>query len=279
MLLNGEMTDQFFSRLVLGDKKTGAGTSKPALFLTIAASFVCALFASYVIYHVYLLKDMEIPALNKDSIMKKVQEYQLELRTGGDPFLKEGYTKIADVTAAPEDLSQPVVVVSEFKPPIDFESKPELLLEPEKLEKEPEKRKRDKRELITPVLTGNHTIVFRDVGESDASKIRVLAENNDLKLNIIGSTKKSSRKWQVYKENPASKKIVAGKKVSFIKSFNKRNDAVKYLQNNKIAGLVVSDTTYYDYYDIEVCCLGDEAAEKLARGSGVSMNKVKIIKK
>ncbi|PLX70978.1 MAG: hypothetical protein C0602_02790 [Denitrovibrio sp.] len=171
------------------------------------------------------------------------------------------------------------MVVSDYSPPIDYEKQPELLKEPVKLEGEPEKRKVDKRNLITPVLTGNYSIQFLDISEADAGKVRTLAENNDFNLTLIGSTKKSTRKWQVYKDSDNSSKVIAGRNVKYLRSFNSRSEAVKYLQKNKIAGLVHSDTTYFDYYDMEVCCLGEEAAEKLARGSGVSMNKVKIIKK
>ena len=156
---------------------------------------------------------------------------------------------------------------------------PELFIKPVPLEGEPKKRKRDKRVLVTPMFTGNFAIQFRDVNESDAGKVRLLAENNDFKLKIIGSTKKSSRKWNVYKEDDNSGVVIAGKNVKFVRKFKTRNAAVKYMQKHKIAGVVSSDTTYYDYYDMEVCCLGDEAAEKLARGSGINMNKIKILKK
>lgn len=73
--------------------------------------------------------------------------------------------------------------------------------------------------------------------------------------------------------------MIAGKNVKYVRTFKMKSDAVKYMQKKKIAGVVASSTTYYDYYDMEVCCLGDEAAEKLAHGSGISMKKIKILKK
>lgn len=279
MLLNGEMKDKLFSRVVLGEMKARASVSKLVLFLTVILSFICSLFASYVVYHVVLIKDISIPMLDKAAIEKKVAEYQLELRTGGDPYLKEGYTKVISVDRAAEDDTPPVVVVSEYEPPIDMEAKPELFTKPIELVGEPEKRKRDKKELITPVLTGNYSIQFRSIGDADAAKVRTLAGNNDFKLTMLGTAKKSSVAWNAYKEDPKSGTVIAGKRVAFIKSFGNRNDAVSYLQKRKIAGVVASRTTYYNLYDMEVCCLNDEAAEKLARGSGIPMDKIKIIKK
>lgn len=63
MLLNSENVDPFFSRVVLGESKERAGLSKLVLILTLFASMACALFASYVIYHVAILGDMNIPRL------------------------------------------------------------------------------------------------------------------------------------------------------------------------------------------------------------------------
>lgn len=279
MLLNGEMKDKFFSRVVLGEIKEGAGRTLLTPLLTVAASFVCAVFASYVIYHAVIVKDIYIPTIDKEMIKNKVAEYRLELRTGGDPYLKDGYTKIAAVETSTEAAAPSVVVVSEYEPPIDIESQPELFTKPVELTGEPEKRKRDKRNLITPILTGNFAIRFLDVNESDAVKVRTLAENNDFNINIIGSNKKSRVRWAAYRENPQSGTVIAGKNVTHLNTFSSRDAAVNYLQKRKIAGVVASRTTYYNYYDMEVCCLGEEAAEKLARGSGVSMSKVKIIKK
>lgn len=279
MLLSREISDQFFSRVVLGENGQRTGTSKLVLSLTAAASFVCSLFASYVLYHVIIVGDMTVPSINKKMIMDKVEEYKLELRTGGDPYLKDGYTRIAVVERTDENLTQPIVVVSEYEPPVDYEKQPELLTKPIELKGEPEKRKVDKRDLVTPVFTGNYSIRFLNVNESEAQKVRILAENNDFNITLLGSTKKSTRKWEVYKDDENSKKVIAGRNVRFVKTFNTRSDAVNYLQEKKIAGVVSSSTTYFDFYDMEVCCLRDEAAEKLARGSGVSMEKVKIIKK
>ena len=279
MLLNGDISDKLFSRVVLGETDKRTGPSRLVLSFTVAASFLCALFASYVIYNVVILKVNPLPFIDKNLIRNKVAEYKLELRTGGDPYLKDGYTRIAVLEQADGGTAQPVVVVSEYEPPIDYEAKPELFVKPVELTAEPEKRKRDKKALITPMFTGNYSIRFMDINESDASKVRVLADNNDFKLNLLGSTKKSRVQWQAFREDDSSSVSIAGKKVKYLRSFDSRQSAVNYLQKNKIAGLVSSKTTYYDYYDMEVCCLGDEAAEKLARGSGISMKKVKILKK
>lgn len=280
MLFTGEAADKLFSRVVLGEYDKRTGKSKLVLSLTIAASFVCALFASYVIKNGILIKDITIPAFDKNAIIRKVSEYKEELRTGGDPYLKDGFSKIADVAQAPmEEHVPPVTVESEYQPPINKETNPELFIKPVPLDGEPEKRKRDKRVLVTPMFTGNYAIQFRDVNETEAGKVRLLAENNDFNLNLIGSTKKAFRKWKVYKENDNSRTVIAGKNVSYLRTFKTEKAAVQYMQKNKIAGVVSSDTTYYDYYDMEVCCLGEEAAEKLARGSGITMAKIKILKK
>jgi hypothetical protein len=280
MLLAGESADKLFSRLVLGEDEQRTGRSLLVLSLTMAASFACALFASYVIYKVVITKDIVIPTFDKAAILQKVEDYKEELRTGGDPYLKDGFSKIANIAQSPmEDNASPVTVESQYKPPISVEKNPELFIQPVPLEGEPVKRKRDKRVLVTPMFTGNFAIEFRDINEADAAKVRLLAENNDFKLNIIGSTKKSTRKWNIYKEDDNSRIVIAGKNVKFVKTFQTRSAAVEYMQKHKIAGVVSSDTTYYDYYDMEVCCLGDEAAEKLARGSGINMNKIKILKK
>jgi len=279
MLLNGEMNDKFFSRVVLGETKERTGLPKLVLFMTITASFICALFASYVLYNVVDLNSITIPKIDKEMIKQKVAEYQLELRTGGDPYLKDGYTRIAIVDKAKDEPTQPVVVISEYEPPIDKESKPELFTKPVELTGEPEKRKRDKRVLVTPMYTGNYTIQFLDINEAEANDVKVLVKNNDFNLNVIGSTKKTQKHWMVYKDDSNSRTVIAGKNVSYIKTFDKQDDAVKYLQKHKLAGVVAGKTTYFNYYDMEVCCLGEEAAEKLANGSGVSRNKIKILKK
>lgn len=129
-------------------------------------------------------------------IINKVAEYQLEIRTGGDPYLKDGFTKIAVVESSDEDLTQPIVVVSEYEEPIDKEARPpDLFTAPIELTGEPKKRKRDKRELVTPMFTGgNYAIQFLDISESDAKKVKILADNNDFKLAKIGSNVKSSKK-------------------------------------------------------------------------------------
>lgn len=280
MLLNGESTDKLFSRLVLGELEQGAGSRKLALFMTMAASLVCAIFASYVIYNVVIVNKINIPLLNKEKIKAKVEAYKLELRTGGDPYLKDGFSRIAVVDKGTiETETPPITVVSKFQPPVDKEAKPELFTKPVELTGEPVKRKRDKRVLVTPMFTGNYSLRFTDVNESEAAKVRVLAEGNDFNLNIIGSTKKAFRKWKVYIEDNKSSTVIAGKKVRYLKTFDKKDKAVSYLKAKRIAGVVETDTTYYDYYDMEVCCLGEEAAQKLAHGSGVSMNKIKILKK
>jgi hypothetical protein len=279
MLLNGEMTDSFFSRVVLGKKDTGTGAKKPVLYVTLAASLICALFASYVIYYTYILNIPVVPFLDTKAIERKVAEYKLDLLTGGDPYLKDGYTRIVIVDESQTDIPQPVVVDSDYQPPVDKDARPDLYAKPVELTEEPEKRKRDKRVLVTPVYSGNFAIQFFDVDTVEAEKVRTLAKNNDFNLTTIGSTKKSSVRWNVYKEDDRSSILIAGRKVSFLKGFEKKSDAVKYLQDKRIAGVVASRTTYYDYFDLEVCCLGEEAANKLANGSGVSVNKVKIIKK
>lgn len=279
MLLNGEMKDKLFARVVLGESKEGAGISKLALFMTMTASLVCAVFASYVLYHVVLIKDIRIPILNKELIKKKVAEYQLELRTGGDPYLKEGYTRIVAVEQAPDKDAPPIVVVSDYQPPINIETQPELFTKPVELKGEPEKRKRDKRDLITPEVTGTFAIQFTDVNNDDVGKIRTLAGNNDLKLTVLATIRKSSVVWNAYREDRQSAKVIAGKHVRFDKSFSSRKEAVGYLQKGRYGGVVESRTTYYNHYNMEVCCLSDEAAQKLANASGVSTNKIKILKK
>jgi hypothetical protein len=280
MLMAGEMTDQLFSRVVLGIQEQRTGPSRLVLLLTMAASMVCALYASYVIYNVYINRVPDfVSTLDKEAIMAKYRAYKLQLATGGDPYLIDGYTKIAVVEQTEEEDSQPVVVVSEYQVPIDRDANPELFTKPVEITKEPEKRKRDKRALITPVLTGNYSIQFLDISEADANKVRVLAESNDFKLKRLGSTKKYTRRWNVYRESKNSKTIVGGKNVKFVRSFKSRGAAVKYLQQKNIRGVVASKTNYYNQYDMQVCCLGEEAAEKLARGSGINMRKIKILKK
>lgn len=279
MLLAGEMADKLFSRLVLDEFEERAGPSRLVLSLTMLASFTCALFASYVIYNVTFVSDMKFPSLDKQAILKKVEEYKLEIRTGGDPYLKKGYEKIAVIEQSIDDDGQPILVESEYKAPIDIEKQPELFIKPVELTEEPKARKRDKRALITPVFTGNNAIRFNKVTVNERAKIKVLAESNDFKMNLVGSVKKNIRKYLVYKVDKNGTKVIAGKKVRYLKTFKNRNDAVKYMKSTRVAGVVATDTTYYDLYDIEVCCLGEEAAEKLARGSGISMKKIKILKK
>jgi len=280
MLLSGETADKLFSRVVLGEYEERTSRSKLVLLMTMAASFACAVFASYVIYNVVITGTINVPRFDKDAILKKVAEYQLNVRTGGDPYLKDGFQKIADVESAPlDDNAPPIVVVSEYEPPIDRETNPELFTKPIELTGEPKKRKRDKRVLVTPMFTGNYSIQFLDITESEAAKVRLLAENNDFNLNVLGSTKKAFRKWKVFREDDNSHTVIAGKNVRYLKTFRTKSAAVSYMEKKKIPGVVSTDTTYSDYYDMEVCCLGDEAAEKLAHGSGVSMKKIKILKK
>lgn len=278
-LLTGEMNDKLFSRVVFGDSTSGAGISKPALFLTLAASFACAVFASYVIYNTVFMRGSAIPKLNKNAIIDKVKEYQLELRTGGDPYLKEGYTKIATVEKAPDGSAPPVVVISEYEPPVNKEANPELFTKPVDLHGEPEKWKRDKKkELIEPMVNDSYSILFRNIDNSDVAKVKTLVKNNDLKMKVVKTHHYKTVKWNAYKGDPGSGLVMAGKHVRFVKSFRSKNEAVKYLQKKRYGGVVMSKTTRYNHYDIRVCCLGDEAAEKLSTGSGVDTNKIKIIK-
>ncbi len=44
------------------------------------------------------------------------------------------------------------------------------------------------------MFTGNYAIQFLDISESDAKKVKILADNNDFKLAKIGSNVKSSKK-------------------------------------------------------------------------------------
>jgi len=261
MLLNGELKDDLFSQLVLG------------------GSFLTAIFASYFISIVYLDLDPPIPYFDKEAIKRKVAEYQLNKRTGGDEFLKSGYEKLGVVEQSLEGNTAAAYVESQFEFKEDNSRKPELFIKPLKLEGEPLRKKIDKSKLISPVLTGNNAIRFKTVSSKEMAIIKDIAVNNDLKYRKLGSSKKRSVVWQVYREDKSSSRIIGGKPVRYVKSFKRESQALRYIKSMKRRGVVTSKTTYTDYFDVEICCLGDEAAEKFARGSGISMKKIKIIKK
>jgi hypothetical protein len=279
MLLNGELSDELFNKLVLGEIEEKAGKFRPAFFLVIAASFICALFASYVIYNTYIKAESPIPFIDKDAVKRKMEAAEIEKRTGGDPFLKEGYQKLGVIEETETSKAAPFYIESENKEVEDVSDRPELYIKPIELKGEPLRKRRDQSNIISPVFTGNYAIVFRKLNTNQSAMIKKTALDNDLKYKVVGSSKKAVVKWKVYKENKNSGTVIGGKNVSYLKTFKNRSSAVKYLQKKKVRGVVASDTSYIDYFDMQICCLGEEAAEKLARGSGISMRKIKILKK
>ena len=133
---------------------------------------------------------------------------------------------------------------------------------------------------LCSLSAGYHTVkeLISQLTVQELGYVKTIAQENDLSISQIGGDKKVKTKWQVYLLDHTSKQIVSGRKARYIKSFSSSDAAMSYILRNNLKGLITTDTSVTNFYDMEICCMSEEAAEKTANGSGVSMDKVKILK-
>lgn len=281
MLLAGELSDEFFSRVVLGGKVKKVRLTGLTLSMTVLLAFLCSLPMSYYIYTKYLHTSKITPAEIIHQHIKEVISVKLNSKKEelNDPLIKEGYKKIGEISEKKgAEGQQGLLVISDYKKPVEKqEEKPDEPIDPITVPGEPAKRIPVKEIEFMPIYSGTFKIQFMHVDESEAEFIKILAKNNDLNLSMIGSDKKIDRKWLVYQLDESSSTIVAGRKATYIKSFDSSDKAMSYLTRNNLKGLISANTSVTNFYDYEVCCMSKEAAEKTARGSGVNTDKIKIV--
>lgn len=281
MLLSGELSDEFFSRVVLGGKGKKVRLKGLTLSMTILLAFLCSLPMSYYLYIKFLNTSNLKPTEELHKHIKEVISVKLSKKNEekNDPLIKEGYKKIGEIAEKKgAEGQQGLLVISDYKKPEEVqEEKPEEPIDPITAPGEPAKRIPVKEIEFMPVYSGHFKIQFMHVDEGEAEFVKVLAKNNDLQLNMIGSDKKIDRKWLVYQLDESSSTVVAGRRATYIKSFDSSDKAMSYLTRNGLKGLISANTSVTNFYDFEVCCLSKEAAEKTARGSGVNTNKINIV--
>ncbi len=285
MLLNGELTDEFFSRIVtISSKKVKkVRLSRLTFFMTLLLAFLCSLVSSYFIY-TKLLPHKDLTSVN--GVQKHIIEVMsVKIKPKApekpDPLLKEGYARIGELDDKAEGKgSQGLLIISDYKPETkaDTGEKPEEIIKPITVPGEPAKRIPVREPDFMPLFSGNFKIQFFNLNEQELSYVKTLAQNNDLTLTQIGSDKIVKTKWLVYLLDNTSPVTISGRRVRYIKSYSSSDAAMSYLTRNSLKGLITTDTSVTNFYDMQVCCLSEEAADKLARGSGVGMDKVKILK-
>jgi len=281
MLLNGELTDDLFSRVVFSGKVKGGdrreGLSLPVIIL---CAFLCSLSPSFVIYTKYIANhELAVPAIDKSlkNIMPSTTKEKVPEKP--DPMVLEGYSKIGQLADSPKtEGQQGVIIVSDFVPPVEEqEEKPEEKVSPITNIGEPPKRIPQRDVELLPIYSGSFKIVFSGIDSQASRDVKTLADNNDLKMSRVGSERKEQKKWHVYKFDNRSSLIISGRKVRYVKSFDDSGSAMVFLEANSIKGLILPETSKTDLYDIEVCCTSEELATKLANASGIGSSKYKIL--
>ena len=280
MLLTGELTDAFFSRVVFSGKVKAAdrrqGLSLPFIIL---AAFICSLSPSFVIYTKYIKQqEITVPAIDTSlkNIMPKAEPPKKTEKP--DPMVLEGYSKIGVLEEGKPEGQQGVLIVSDYVPPKEEkEDKPEEKISPITSMGEPPKRIPTRSVDLLPIYSGNFKIVFIGIDGPATRDVKMLAENNDLKMARIGSERRENKKWHVYKFDSRSSLVISGRKVKYLKSYDDSGSAMVFLQANNIKGLIVPETSKTDLYDIELCCTSQELAQKLANASGIGPTKYKIL--
>lgn len=287
MLLNGELADEFFTRVVLAGKrykKAGAAKKHPALafFFTMLLALMCALGASYFIYTKYLVVLM--PASQTSMIPEPIREVmkmpeKAVEKVKPDPLVMNGYSNIGDIELGGSTGTKETIIVSDYtKPKESTENKPEEIIKPITVPGEPMKRIPDAQPEFMPVYSGTFMIQFFNADPQETKYISALATKNDMKLTKIAERSRMVTHWNAYYIDKKSKTRLAGYGVRFIQSFNSRAEAKTFLKNKGIRGFVAAITAPEPINDWGVCCAKEDAADKMARASGVDMNKVKIIK-
>lgn len=281
MLLTGELRDEFFSRVVFSGKdKAGGRRQGLSLPFIILAAFICSLSPSFVIYTKYIRQqEITVPAIDKTlkSIMPKPDT--LKKTEKPDPMVLEGYSKIGVLEEGKSEGQQGVLIVSEYVPPQEEkeEDKPEEKISPITNMGEPPKRIPQRNVDLLPIYSGNYKILFSGIDGQATKDVKILADNNDLKMTRIGSERRENKKWHVYKFDSRSSLVISGRKVRYIKSYDDSGSAMVFLQANNVKGLIVPESSKTDLYDIEVCCTSQELAQKLANASGIGPTKYKIL--
>jgi hypothetical protein len=280
MLLTGELTDEFFSRVVFSGKDRAGGRRQGlSLPFIILAAFICSLSPSYVIYTKYIMEQpITVPSIDKSlrNIMPKPDAPKKVEKP--DPMVLEGYSKIGELEEGKGEGQQGVLIVSDYVPPQEAkEDKPDEKIAPITNLGEPPKRIPQRSVELLPIYSGNFKIVFNSIDGQASKEVKTLADNNDLKMTRIGSERKENKKWHVYKFDSRSSLVISGRKVRYIKSYDDSGSAMVFLEANNIKGLIVPETSKTDLYDIEVCCTSQELAQKLANASGIGSSKYKIL--
>lgn len=286
MLLCGELTDEFFSRVVVVGKNKKVSGKHPVLtfFLTMLLAFICSLGVSYYVYTKFIAVNntgISTSSIIPEPIRKVIKkEKEVVEKVKPDPYVMSGYSNIGEIElGSGGSESRGIIISSDYtKPKESNKNKPEQTIRPITIPGEPIKRIPDQNPDFMPVYSGTYLMQFFDSDPSDTDFITALANKNDMKMTKLATRSRMVTHWNAYYIDKKSKTRIAGYGVKFIKSFDSRDAAKGYLKNSRIRGFVAAITAPEPIYDWEVCCAKKEEADKLANGSGVDMKKIKIIK-
>jgi hypothetical protein len=129
---------------------------------------------------------------------------------------------------------------------------------------------------VKAINTCNATVL--NIDENTFYKIKKeIMQSDNLKVGVFKKHVKSSTVWEVYKPAKGTKKFIAGREVSLVKSFQKKESAINFAKKNVKPAVIKKEIKIYTTFDITINNFESQKdALDFLKKFNINRNKIKI---
>jgi hypothetical protein len=243
--LNGTEEKEELTTVIKQKKKRA-----PALtYLILATFFVILSFTGYKFYeliksNLVTVSHEEVKNNTKPAPPTKPRETPKEERSIVEDTINGEDIVIGSI----EFIDENITTSSIDKALLDNNSKLSL-----QSEKEPKIETKNEKPLKTEPTKTTYTLKLYYVDSQILERIKKkLQANPDKKLKILGQNSKIITKWLLYKPTKGTNQFIGSREVSFIKSFNNKNEAIAYAKRRNIPAIIVKRSEREISYDLTI---------------------------
>lgn len=103
-----------------------------------------------------------------------------------------------------------------------------------------------------PMVKVDHYVAYLDISRNELIKLKKVVQQSNKKYIVDRTKLKKKTLWQLYKRDANGTKVIADRKVKFIKSFNTKDLAVNYAKKHNVPAIILSKKTEERFYFINV---------------------------
>jgi len=228
---------------------------------------------------IFRVENIPILAGREDKIVPdgKIKEIDnTSIKEGLDEFVKIGTIKFNKIDYVGDGKQQKIDIEKKEKLTKETEAgikNNKVSIDKELTKKSEVKNVKEKKESPVVIAPSYQVVIFNILDRNLVKLEKKLAPKN-INHKVMSSRTHIRETWDLYKITPGSKKYIAGREVTFIKTFNDRYSAILYAKNNKFSTIIKKRKLKLIYYDIKVYPFDNQQLAK----QFISNSKIKVEK-